>query len=46
MGYAKAGDYALFEAMKDLLVIVTACSMDRGPANGGNPTDIMMEVYA
>ena len=42
---AKAGDYVLFEAMKDLLVIVAACSMDRGPANGGNPTDIMMEVY-
>ena len=43
---AKAGDYVLLEAMKDLLVIVTACSMDVGPANGGDPTDIMLEVYA
>ena len=43
---AKAGDYVLLETMMDLLVIVTACSMDRGPANGGNPTDMMMELYA
>ena len=43
---SKAGDYVLLEAMQDLLVIVTACSMDRGPANGGNPTDLMLEVYA
>jgi uncharacterized protein YcgI (DUF1989 family) len=43
---AKAGDYVVLKAMKDLLVIVAACSMDRGPANGGNPTDIMLEVYA
>ena len=42
----KAGDHVLLEAMKDLLVIVTACSMDIAPVNGGNPTDLMLEVYA
>ena len=42
---AKPGDYVLFEALRDLLVIVTACSMDHGPANGGKPSDLMLEVY-
>ena len=42
---AKPGDYVVLEAMKDLLVIVTACSGDHSPANGGTPTDIMLEVY-
>ena len=43
---AKPGDYVVFEALQDLLVIVTACSQDHGPVNGGKPTDIMLEVYA
>ena len=43
---AMPGDYVVLEAMKDLLVIVTACSMDHGPVNGGKPTDLMLEVYA
>ena len=43
---ARAGDYVIFEALEDLLVIVTACSEDQGPANGGHPTDLMLEVYA
>jgi uncharacterized protein YcgI (DUF1989 family) len=42
---AKPGDYVILEALKDLLVIVTACSMDHGPVNGGKPTDLMLEVY-
>ena len=40
---AKPGDYVLFMAMKDLLVIVTACPMGR---SGGKPSDLMIEVYA
>ena len=43
---AKAGDYVIMQAMKDLLVIVTACATDQSPVNGGNPTDLMLEVYA
>ena len=42
---AKPGDYVVLEALKDLLVIVTACSMDHGPVNGGKPTDLMLDVY-
>ena len=40
---AKPGDYVVMEALKDLLVIVTACPMS---ASKGNPTDLMIEVYA
>ena len=39
---AKPGDYVVMEAMKDLLVIVTACPM---LASKGEPTDLMIEVY-
>ena len=42
---AKAGDYVVLRALEDLLVIVTACSVDVGVVNGGNPTDLMLEVY-
>ncbi|MEE9248333.1 MAG: urea carboxylase-associated family protein [Dehalococcoidia bacterium] len=42
---AKPGDYVMMEALKDLLVIVTACSWDKGPLNGERPTDLMLEVY-
>ena len=43
---AKPGGSVVLQAMKDLLVIVTACSMDHGPVNGGKPSDLMLEVYA
>ena len=42
---SKAGDYVVMEALQDLLVVITACSQDHGPVNGGKPTDIMLEVY-
>ena len=42
---AKPGDYVVLEALADLLVVVTACSADHGPYNGGTPTDLMLEVY-
>ena len=42
---AKAGDYVVLRAMADLLVIVTACSVDVGVINGGNPSDLMLEVW-
>ena len=40
------GDYVLLQALADLFVVVTACSVEEGPANGGNPSDLMLEVYA
>lgn len=43
---AKPGDYVLFQALKDLLVIVTACSVDWPPLNGDKPSDLMLELYA
>ena len=42
---AGPGDYVLLQALQDLLVIVTACSVDQGPANGGKPSDLMLELY-
>ena len=43
---AKPGDNVVLQALKDLLVIVTACSVEDGPVNGGKPSDLMLEVYA
>ena len=40
------GDYLVLQALADLFVVVTACSVEEGAANGGNPSDLMMEVYA
>ena len=40
---AKPGDYVTLQAMKDLLVIVTACPM---MLSGGEPKPLMIEVYA
>ena len=40
---AKPGEYVIMQAMKDLLVIVTACPM---MLSGVDPKDIMIEVYA
>ena len=42
---SRAGDYILFEALADLIVAVSACPFDLGPANGNEPTDLMLEVF-
>jgi aminomethyltransferase len=42
---SKAGDYVLMRAERDLVVASSACPDDLGPANGGNPTDIMIRVF-
>ncbi len=42
---ARPGDYVVFRALADLLVIVTACSVDVGVINGGAPSDLMLEVW-
>ena len=42
---AEPGDYVTLEALEDVMVVVTACSVDTGPLNGGVCTDIRLELY-
>ena len=43
---AKPGDYVLLEALDDLVVVATACAVDRGVLNGDRPKAILLEIYA
>jgi len=42
---SRAGDYAVFRALKDLIVVGSACPMDLNPTNNFKPTDILLEIY-
>ena len=42
---AKPGDYVLLRALEDAVVVVTACSVDRGVLNGTGPKELKLEVY-
>lgn len=44
---SKAGDYMIMEALEDLYVVMSSCSIDVGgiKTNAGSVTDMMMEVY-
>ncbi len=42
---AKPGDYVLLRALEDAVVVVTACSVDRGVLNGAGPKELVLEVY-
>jgi len=42
---AKPGDYVVFRALEDLVVVVTACA-SLGVVNAGDPKELLMEVYA
>ncbi len=42
---AKPGDYVLLQALDDLLVVATSCSVDRGVLNGDRPKEIVLEIY-
>jgi uncharacterized protein len=42
---AKPGDYVLLRALDDLVVVVTACSVDRGVLNGREPKELLLEIY-
>lgn len=44
--FSNAGDYVLLRASRDLLCVSTACPDDIDPANGWQPTDIHVRVYA
>lgn len=44
--WSRAGDYVLLRANRDLLCASSACPDDIDPANGWNPTDIHIRIYA
>ncbi|KAH6611950.1 hypothetical protein C7974DRAFT_406652 [Boeremia exigua] len=41
----KAGDYVVFEALRDVVVVMSACPQDVLDINGKRPTDAHFEVY-
>jgi uncharacterized protein YcgI (DUF1989 family) len=43
---SKAGDALLLQAERDLLVAISACSVDQSACNGFNPSPIDVEIYA
>ncbi len=44
--WSRPGDYVLLQALTDLVVVSSACPCDIDAANGWNPTDIHVRVYA
>ncbi|MCX7646632.1 MAG: aminomethyltransferase family protein [Rhodobacteraceae bacterium] len=44
--WTRPGDYVLLRALTDLVCVSTACPDDIDAANGWNPTDIQVRVYA
>jgi uncharacterized protein YcgI (DUF1989 family) len=40
------GGYATLRAEQDLLLVVTACSVDHHPTNGGICTEIEVDITA
>ena len=44
--WSRPGDFVLLRALTDLLCVSTACPCDVDPANGWNPTDIQVRIYA
>jgi aminomethyltransferase len=44
--WSRPGDYVLLRASRDLLCASSACPDDIDPANGWQPTDIHVRVYA
>ncbi len=44
--WSRPGDYVLMRALKDMVCVSSACPCDIDAANGWNPTDIHMRMYA
>jgi uncharacterized protein YcgI (DUF1989 family) len=42
---SRPGDAIVFRAERDLLVAVSACSVDKSACNGFNPSPIDIEIY-
>lgn len=43
---SKPGDAIVFEALRNLIVGLSACPQDQNPCNGWNPSRLRIEVYA
>jgi aminomethyltransferase len=43
--WSRPGDYVLLHALTDLVCVSSACPDDTSPANGWNPTDILVRVF-
>ena len=43
---ARSGDFVEFEAVVDVVVVMSACPMDMNPINGYEPADIGVELLA
>ena len=43
--WSRPGDYVLLRALTDLVCVSSACPDDTSPANGWNPTDILVRVF-
>jgi uncharacterized protein len=43
---SRAGDYVTFEALADVVAVMSACPMDINPINGREPRDVAVEVLA
>ncbi|MBC6438993.1 MAG: DUF1989 domain-containing protein [Rhodospirillales bacterium] len=43
--WSRPGDYVLSRAMQDMVCVSSACGDALDPANGWNPTDILVRVY-
>ena len=44
--WSRPGDYVLMRALTDLVCVASSCPCDIDAANGWNPTDIHVRVYA
>lgn len=44
--WSRPGDYVLLRALTDLVCVSSSCPDDIDPANGWQPTDIQVRVYA
>jgi len=44
--WSRPGDYVMMRALTDLVCVASACPCDIDAANGWNPTDIHVRVYA
>jgi uncharacterized protein YcgI (DUF1989 family) len=43
---AEAGDYVLLRAIEDVVAAISTCPQDFGLTNAGNPTELVVRVYA
>jgi len=42
---AEKNSHVLLRAVSDTIVAVAACPQEKGPLNGGDPSDILVRVF-